>query len=104
MRRVCLAPGCPNEASYRGRCADHARTRNRVTHRNRDVYNSKRWRLLRRAVLFDDPLCRECGRIATDVDHVKPIEDGGAPFDRENCQPLCASCHSRKTRREQGVT
>ena len=98
--RLCKDSTCPEPASYRGRCATHARVVNRDTHRNRHIYNSKRWRMLRRSVLFDEPLC-PCGAIATDVDHIQPIEQGGAPFDRENCQALCKRCHSAKTRNEQ---
>jgi 5-methylcytosine-specific restriction endonuclease McrA len=101
--RLCLEPRCPQPATYRGYCAEHARTTNRATHRNRRVYNSKRWQLLRRAVLFDQPLCasKDCDVIATDVDHIVPIEQGGAIWDRQNLQPLCAQCHGRKTRAEQ---
>lgn len=39
---------------------------------------------------------------ATHVDHVVPLERGGARFDEGNLQPLCAPCHSRKTARQDG--
>jgi 5-methylcytosine-specific restriction endonuclease McrA len=97
--RLCSTPKCPNPATYRGRCKGHAKQRNRDTHRNRQIYNSRRWKYLRRAVLFDEPLC-QCGEIATDVDHIIPIEQGGDPYSRVNLQPLCFSCHGRKTKRE----
>jgi 5-methylcytosine-specific restriction protein A len=61
------------------------------------------WRKLRRMVLAGEPLCRDPyqvheGRpvLATDVDHIKPRRDGGTD-DFGNLQPLCESCHSRKT-------
>lgn len=99
--RLCADPGCPNPASYRGRCQEHQRQVNRDTHRNRQVYNSKRWRMLRRQVLLEQPLCAcGCGRISEDVDHVMPIEQGGAPWSRQNLQALTHSCHAAKTRRE----
>ena len=44
-----------------------------------------------------EPLCEECGKPATDVDHIVPRSRGGAPFDPANLQSLCASCHSAKT-------
>lgn len=98
--RLCLEAKCREQARYRGRCSAHARDRERVTHLNRAFYNSKRWQITRRKVLFDQPLC-ECGQIASDVDHIRPIEAGGNPWARWNLQGLCKSCHGRKTRMEQ---
>lgn len=51
------------------------------------------------AVLRDHPWCQVpgCTNMATDVDHVEPIEAGGAPFDRSNLQALCKKHHSAKT-------
>lgn len=56
--------------------------------------NSSRWRKLRAVVLAGDPLCRDCGDLATDVDH-----DNGNPGDNspDNLVPRCHSCHSIKT-------
>ena len=49
--------------------------------------------------LRHNPLCLECGRPAEEVDHVIPKARGGS--DKwENLQPLCKSCHSKKTMRE----
>lgn len=68
-------------------------------------YQSKDWRVLRAAVLRESPLCVVCKAkdhliAAGVVDHVVPLKDGGARFDRANLQPLCVSCHNRKTARE----
>ncbi|MBR1439474.1 MAG: HNH endonuclease [Synergistaceae bacterium] len=30
------------------------------------------------------------------VDHIIPIEDGGAVFDLSNFQSLCSACHKKK--------
>jgi len=54
--------------------------------------------------LAKNPLCAECekaGRLtpATEVHHIVAIADGGSDRD-ENLQPLCKSCHSRKTAKE----
>jgi 5-methylcytosine-specific restriction protein A len=100
--RLCAEPGCPHPAHYRGRCPAHARTTNRTTHHNRTIYNSRRWQLLRRRVLFEQPICATCDdAIATDVDHITAIEAGGDPWSRANLQGLCHACHSIKTRAEQ---
>ena len=37
---------------------------------------------------------------ATEVDHILPIEDGGAMYDEANLQALCKPHHSRKTARD----
>lgn len=64
----------------------------------------RHWQQLRRLVLSRQPLCVECeraGRVvtATEVDHIVPLAAGGTDA-TENLQPLCHSCHSRKTANE----
>jgi 5-methylcytosine-specific restriction protein A len=51
-------------------------------------------------VLREEPMCRSCGGAASQVDHIIPLSRGGTN-DRANLQPLCHSCHSRKTAIEQ---
>ncbi len=58
------------------------------------------WQRLRLLVLRGEPLCRQCGKAASQVDHITPIRKGGARLDPVNLQPLCHSCHSRKTASE----
>lgn len=104
--RLCLEPRCPNPATYRGRCHHHARSNELHTHdrARKRIYNSRRWKLLRKRVLFEQPLCANgCDAISTDVDHIRAIEDGGDPWARTNLQALCQRCHSRKTRQEQAT-
>lgn len=64
------------------------------------------WRKLRLLVLAEEPLCRPCreaGRVtaAEHVDHNLALEKGGTN-DRSNLVPMCHSCHSAKTVREDG--
>ena len=101
--RLCLARGCPNLATYRGHCPDHARVKEQQTRRSgKVIYNTTRWKHTRKRVLFEQPLCavEGCNEIATDVDHIEPLPHG-APYDLENLQGLCAAHHGAKTRREQ---
>ncbi len=66
------------------------------------------WRKLRGEFINENPLCVRCleaGRVvsAEHVDHIIPI--ARAPkrrFDKINLQALCASCHARKTAKEDG--
>ncbi|MBO5821073.1 MAG: HNH endonuclease [Alistipes sp.] len=37
---------------------------------------------------------------ATIVDHITPINSGGARFDFTNLQGLCDTCHNKKSGRE----
>lgn len=105
--RLCSSSGCPEPVVTRGRCRLHARANNRATHSNttnRRVYNSKRWQLLRKRVLFEQPICAGCDdALAVDVDHITSLDHGGAPYDRANVQGLCPTCHGRKTRQEQAT-
>jgi 5-methylcytosine-specific restriction protein A len=69
--------------------------------------SNRRWRKLRASVLASEPLCRACRTMnrttpATQVDHITPISAGGEAYDRANLQSLCASCHSKKTTRQDG--
>jgi 5-methylcytosine-specific restriction protein A len=37
---------------------------------------------------------------AKEVDHIKPISEGGEAFDIGNLQSLCVSCHAKKSAKE----
>jgi 5-methylcytosine-specific restriction endonuclease McrA len=76
--------------------------REQATHPNKHIYSSKRWRILRRHILWHNPLCiiEGCDEIATDVDHIIGIEDGGDPWAPANLQSMCRPHHAQKTSRE----
>lgn len=88
---------CPHCASASKARAD----RNRPSARARG-YDSK-WQRESKAFLADHPFCAACDSPATVVDHITPHKgDQHLFWDRGNWQPLCTSCHSRKTAREDG--
>jgi len=67
-------------------------------------YNSTEWRALRvKALEATGGLCTKCLELeiittADVVDHITPIEnDYSKRLDLTNLQPLCHSCHNRKT-------
>lgn len=100
--RLCARAGCgePPVGSY---CRAHTRQRDRQ-HRsaNRWVYDTKRWRVLRRRKLALSPVCESCRQVlATDVHHRLAIQAGGEAWSLNNLESLCKSCHSIETRREQ---
>lgn len=106
MIQACANPTCPKPATYRGRCREHATKRDRDINRaGYRIYRSKRWQITRRKQLFDHPLCQcddpSCQLIATDVDHIVPLERGGDPWNPKNLRSLAKGCHSRITRAAQ---
>jgi len=69
----------------------------------RRLYFTPRWRALRAAVLLADRACVVCQAApSTIADHLVPHRGDPALFwNRDNLQGLCATCHSRKTRRDE---
>ena len=102
----CAVPGCAKFAIGR-RCLTHAITVERAKPRpNRVVrrwYFLARWRALRKDVLRSSGYeCAGCHQVTEtlEVDHVTPHNGDPVLFwSRANLQPLCRTCHQRKTRR-----
>jgi 5-methylcytosine-specific restriction protein A len=70
-----------------------------------NVYHTTRWEKLRKIRLMIEPLCRECMKsgivaVASIVDHIIPIRQGGDPWSLDNTQSLCEKCHNKKRRKE----
>lgn len=115
--KPCAQVGCCNTTRERY-CAEHKKERKNkswgdglekgsvYTERNKrpfnPIYNSVRWRKLRRWHLRRQPTCQApgCTKFATEVDHITPISAGGLPFDDANLQSLCTPHHARKTAKE----
>jgi 5-methylcytosine-specific restriction protein A len=73
----------------------------------RKIRNSRVWRdKVRPLKLFRTPWCEYCKErdntytLATQVDHIVPLEDGGDPWADENLKSSCFLCHSMKTANE----
>jgi 5-methylcytosine-specific restriction protein A len=104
--RPCTAPGCPNLVTTRGqsRCPEHRQTYQQTPEAKarKRIYASRRWQGLRRSILRERPWCAVdgCIELASDVDHIVALRDGGDPWDTANLQPLCTRHHRHKTRRE----
>lgn len=60
------------------------------------------WKKCRALFLLKHARC-ECGARAVDVDHVKSVsERPDLRLSWSNLRPMCHSCHSRRTARDQG--
>lgn len=70
------------------------------------VTSTRRWQLLRMAVLERDGFaCVDCGskRGPLEIDHIQPVRlRPDLAFDPANCAARCKPCHTRKTRIECG--
>lgn len=113
--KVCNQLGCntlvPMSERY---CAEHKRNvvakkndnynKYRRNHKHQKFHNSKEWKALRKEVLeANGGLCFRCMQLdmitnADVVDHIIPLtKDYTKRLDITNLQPLCHSCHNRKT-------
>lgn len=98
----CMHQGCGMLCSSRY-CEEHQK----LQQQKQRMYN-RQWQKARRLYLREFPLCVMCakeGRVtpATEVDHIRPHDGDRLLFwDRSNWQPMCRSCHSRKTAVEGG--
>lgn len=66
-------------------------------------YCTSKWQRLREAKLNQTPVCLVCElrgetELATTVDHIKPISQGGDAFPAlDGLMALCERCHNEKT-------
>jgi 5-methylcytosine-specific restriction enzyme A len=75
---------------------------------NKAFYDSAVWRRFRLAKLMRNGLCEKCltavyiKRNKTNgvVDHIIPLNQGGAALSMENVMTLCHPCHNRKRAEE----
>lgn len=84
------------------RCAEHPATR----HRSPTSYwtGHRRWRTVRPRILKRDRyvcqvrlVCQ--GDPATEVDHITPVRDGGAPYAVSNLRAACSACNQARNRK-----
>ena len=68
-------------------------------------YSGAAWIRLRNLKRQISPLCELCLKRGVltpfhTIDHIKPILEGGEPYDIENTQTLCNTCHRIKSAKE----
>ena len=112
--KVCAKAGCGRTAvPGKNYCSKHLinqpqQQRKVFTRRGKSsqwhhLYETPEWRRRRSEFLKKYPYCFICGKPATIADHIIPHRGNLELFySDENLQPMCQSCHSRKTMRENG--
>ncbi len=96
--------GKPGHAAYLGRrCPACERERDSLRGTSSSRGYDKDWRKFRSDFLRNNPRCVVvgCGELATDVDHIIGINEGGARLDVGNCRAMCHRHHSQRTGRDQ---
>ena len=76
------------------------------THKEQGFYHTSAWRNARAVALKEGKYhCWYCWKHTStainqnlQVDHIIPIEQGGAKYNVANLQVLCATCHQHKTK------
>ena len=114
-KRVCLGsaqhPRCGNYAEVRGRCRRCYRALERERSRRRrettkGVYKKRIWAMRRKQAIERDPFCSgvedgvRCDRLGEELDHIVPLDRGGAAYAATNLQLLCTEHHRLKTAQE----
>lgn len=96
------------QAEQEARRLESKRTADRAYNKRRDpkylrFYNSKEWRILSKRRLQDDNYkCVKCNKIASEVDHIIPIqtpEGWERRLDYTNTRSLCLDCHNKRHNR-----
>ena len=110
-KKPCRYPNC-SELTNDRYCDKHKKMidseYNRTSRPFKHLYNTNRWKTLRKQFLREHPLCEECKKngvveAATVVDHIKPHQGDEELFwDQNNWQSLCKQCHDQKTAKEDG--
>ena len=97
-RQICNIAGCPNIATYKGRCSQH-QVPAWQGRRGFEGYGPEYLRN-RRIVLKEEPVCRLCGaRPSVTADHIVPVSQGGT-HDRANLRGVCKQCHDARSQRQ----
>ena len=101
-KTICRYHSC-HELCHDTYCDNHKKQVNKERNSVKGNIYNYRWRKASSAYLKANPLCVHCkreGRLipATEVDHIiSHKRDMKLFWDRKNWQPLCKSCHSKKT-------
>ena len=100
-RKKCSEEGCDYPVWARGKCRMHDKGKPKSKPKkaispisDKEKERLKEYRVLRDKFLFDNPYCKICGGMATDLHHMKG-RVGDNLTDVDNFLALCRFCHNR---------
>jgi 5-methylcytosine-specific restriction protein A len=108
MRKyICRYAGCNKLLESPGYCEEHiirekGEPFSNAIRYNKKLYNTTRWRNLRKEYLEKNDYCQGCGsKEDLTVDHkISPLGNEELFFNPDNLQTLCKQCHRIKTAQE----
>lgn len=121
IKKYCSHSGCKRLIDFNKRYCDKHKPKQQHTSSTSDyanmIHGSNKWR--RTSLLYREahPICEACLKaskragkradkragminLATSVDHIKSLADGGSAYDWNNLQSLCDYHHSLKSQQE----
>lgn len=120
-KKYCSHSGCRRLVNLNERYCDRHKPKqqhiSKTSNYANEIHSSSRWRKTSRLYREANPICEQCLKaskragerageragminLATSVDHIKSLADGGSAYDWNNLQSLCSFHHSLKSQAE----
>jgi 5-methylcytosine-specific restriction protein A len=108
-KKICSFPSCNELIDHKeARCQKHTVKRipfENAVRTNSHLYNTVKWRKLRKQVLKETPYCFSCGigikEATLEIHHLTPPKGNEELFfDINNLSAVCQLCHKAITARE----
>lgn len=104
----CKGPGCSIILKSPGYCQYHIKDKvekkpfQNAKRYNTHLYQTSRWKKLRREILLENKCCQMCGStLQLEVHHrVRPKGEEELFFDKDNLVLVCEVCHRKLTANE----
>ncbi|MGA3433084.1 HNH endonuclease [Lactiplantibacillus plantarum] len=121
VKKYCAFGGCKTLVNLNQRYCDKHKPKQQHVSKTSDyankIHSSSRWRKTSQLYREANPMCEQCLKaskeagkrageragminLATSVDHIKSLADGGSAYDWNNLQSLCSFHHSLKSQAE----
>ena len=102
-KKICKEAGCNELIDNGSYCIKHIKEKpapfSNAVRYNEELYNTSRWRELRRELLKENPYCHYCWSThKLQVHHLKPpLGNEELFFEESNLRVVCEKCHKLLT-------